>query len=98
MAFAAIYLIWGSTFLGIRVAIQSIPPLLMAGIRWSLAGSLFYGFLRWRGAPRPSARDWRIAALVGGGIILSAEMEASLTPSSSFRQARSRWSWHLFRR
>lgn len=69
VAFAAVYLIWGSTFLCIRVAIQSIPPLLMAGVRWSLAGSLFYGFLRWRGASRPSARDWRIAALLGGGII-----------------------------
>lgn len=69
LAFGAIYLIWGSTFLGIRVAIESIPPLLMAGVRWTLAGAILYGILRWRGAPRPSARDWGIAAVIGGGII-----------------------------
>src|SRR2546423_12297419 len=69
IAFAAVYLIWGSTFLGIRIAIQTIPPGIMAGMRWSIAGALFYGALRWRGAPPPSARDWRTAALIGGGII-----------------------------
>jgi drug/metabolite transporter (DMT)-like permease len=71
LAFAAVYLIWGSTFLGIRVAIETIPPMVMAGLRWSVAGWLFYFFLRWRGAPRPSARDWRSAGLIGGGIILA---------------------------
>jgi drug/metabolite transporter (DMT)-like permease len=68
-AFAAVYLIWGSTFLGIRVAIQSIPPMLMAGTRWMIAGSCLFGFLRWRGAPRPRGRDWLVAGLIGGGII-----------------------------
>ena len=71
LAFAAVYLIWGSTFLGIRVAIETIPPMIMAGLRWSVAGWLFYLFLRWRGAPRPRARDWRIAGIVGGGIIFA---------------------------
>jgi drug/metabolite transporter (DMT)-like permease len=71
LAFAAVYLIWGSTFLGIRVAIETIPPMIMAGLRWTVAGSLFYLFLRWRGAPAPSARDWRNAALIGGGIIFA---------------------------
>lgn len=70
IAFAAVYLIWGSTFLGIRVAIETIPPLLMAGVRWIVAGSLFYAVLRWRGAPRPALREWGIAAIIGGGIIL----------------------------
>ena len=69
LAFAAVYLVWGSTFFGIRVAIESIPPLTMAGVRWLIAGSLFYWILRWRGAPRPGLRDWRIAGLIGGGII-----------------------------
>ena len=69
LAFAAVYLVWGSTFLGIRMAIVSIPPGIMAGMRWSVAGGLFYFALRLRGAPRPSARDWRTAVLVGGGII-----------------------------
>jgi drug/metabolite transporter (DMT)-like permease len=71
LAFAAVYLIWGSTFLGIRVAIETIPPMIMAGLRWTVAGSLFYLFLRWHGAPRPSARDWRSAGLIGGGIIFA---------------------------
>jgi drug/metabolite transporter (DMT)-like permease len=71
LAFAAVYLIWGSTFLGIRVAIETIPPMMMAGVRWSVAGWLFYLFLCWRGAPRPSARDWRTAGIVGGGIIFA---------------------------
>src|SRR2546423_13363896 len=71
LACAEVYLIWGSTFLGIRIAIETIPPMIMAGLRWSIAGSLFYSFLRWRGAPRPSARDWRLAAIIGGGIIFA---------------------------
>jgi drug/metabolite transporter (DMT)-like permease len=69
LAFAAVYLIWGSTFLGIRIAIQTIPPGIMAGMRWGIAGALLYAVLRWRGASPPSARDWRTAALIGGGII-----------------------------
>ncbi|HKP93860.1 MAG TPA: EamA family transporter [Chthoniobacterales bacterium] len=71
LAFASIYLIWGSTFLGIRVALETIPPMVMAGLRWTVAGWLFYLFLRWRGAPRPSARDWRSAGLIGGGIVFA---------------------------
>ena len=69
IAFTAVYLIWGSTFLGIRIAIHSIPPGIMAGTRWFLAGALMYIALRWRGAPRPCARDWGTAAIIGGGII-----------------------------
>ena len=41
----------------------------MAGARWCIAGALLYAVLRWRGAPKPNARDWRIAAIIGGGII-----------------------------
>ena len=71
LAFSAVYLIWGSTFLGIRIAIETIPPMIMAGLRWSAAGWLLYLYLRWRGAPRPSGRDWRNAGLIGGGIIFA---------------------------
>src|SRR2546423_13098490 len=69
LAFAAVYLIWGSTFLGIRIAIETIPPMIMAGLRWSIAGSLFYSFLRWRGAPPPRGGDLRLGAIICGGII-----------------------------
>ncbi len=52
LAFAGIYLIWGSTYLGILLAIQSIPPLLMAGTRFLLAGIILYAGARMSGAPQ----------------------------------------------
>ena len=58
-AFAALYLIWGSTYLGIRFAIGSIPPLLMAGTRFFLAGLIMFAIARWQGAPRSSFAEWR---------------------------------------
>lgn len=64
-AFAAVYLIWGSTFLGIAVAIQSIPPLLMSGVRWLVAGALLLAVLRMRGVPWPEPVHWRNAVLIG---------------------------------
>lgn len=68
-AFAAVYVIWGSTYLGIRYAIESIPPFLMAGSRFVAAGALIYGFARLRGAARPTDRQWR-DAFVAGGLML----------------------------
>lgn len=64
-AFAAIYLIWGSTYLAIRVAIETLPPLLMLGARFAVAGLLMLAWARLRGAPAPTARHWRSAALMG---------------------------------
>lgn len=66
LAFAAVYVIWGSTYLGIRIAIETLPPFAMAGARFVLAGALLYTFLRLRGAPRPPLRTWRGALLIGG--------------------------------
>ena len=65
-AFAAIYLIWGSTYLAIRFAIETMPPLLMAGVRFLFAGGLLYAWTRLSGTPRPTRMNWRAAALVGG--------------------------------
>ncbi|RMH18701.1 MAG: hypothetical protein D6696_12505 [Acidobacteria bacterium] len=70
LAFAAVYLIWGSTYLAIRFAIETLPPLAMAGVRFLLAGLLLYGVARLRGAPPPSAVHWRSAAIVGGLLLL----------------------------
>lgn len=70
-AFAAVYLIWGSTYLGIRLAIDSIPPLLMAGARFVIAGGLLYGIMRLRGAARPGLAQWRSATLTGGLLLLA---------------------------
>ncbi len=69
-AFAAIYLIWGSTYLGIRIAIETFPPFLMAGIRFSVAGIILYVWSRWRGAPLPSRSHWFAATVVGGLLLL----------------------------
>jgi drug/metabolite transporter (DMT)-like permease len=69
-AFGAVYVIWGSTYLGIHVAIQSMPPFLMAGARFLTAGIVLYSVMRWRGAPRPEPIHWRSAAIVGALLLL----------------------------
>lgn len=65
LAFAAIYLIWGSTYLAIRWAIETMPPFAMAAVRFLIAGMLLYAWSRSRGAPTPSPRQWRDAAISG---------------------------------
>ncbi|HWR78851.1 MAG TPA: drug/metabolite exporter YedA [Pseudomonas sp.] len=64
-AFLAVYLIWGSTYLAIRIGVESWPPLLMAGIRFLLAGALMYGWLRCRGVAAPTLAQWKLAGLLG---------------------------------
>jgi len=64
-SFAAIYVIWGSTYLGIRVVVTSVPPLLGSGTRFLLAGSLLLGWTRWKRIPAPTARQWAYAFLLG---------------------------------
>ena len=59
MAFFAIYFLWGATFLAIRVAVLEIPPFFTAGLRFFTAGVILYLFMRGRGQPAPSARQWR---------------------------------------
>ncbi len=70
LAFAAIYVVWGSTYLAIRYAIETTPPFLMAGTRFLVAGGLLYAWARWRGAPAPSGREWRGTAIIGGLMLL----------------------------
>jgi drug/metabolite transporter (DMT)-like permease len=70
LAFAAIYVLWGSTYLGIRYAVETLPPFVMAGTRHLTAGLLLYGWIRLRGEPRPRARDWRAAAVIGALLLL----------------------------
>ena len=65
-AFAAIYLIWGSTYLGIRFAVETIPPFILGGARFLLAGAILYAWLRFKGVPNPALVHWRNAAIVGG--------------------------------
>jgi len=73
LAFAAIYVLWGSTYLAIRFAVQTMPPFLMAGTRHLTAGLILYLWnrrARARDASKPRARDWGVAAVIGGLMLL----------------------------
>lgn len=70
VAFAAVYLIWGSTYLAIRIAIESLPPFLMAGSRFILSGAIMGLWAMARGAPLPTTAQWRAALLVGGLLLV----------------------------
>jgi drug/metabolite transporter (DMT)-like permease len=65
LAFASIYILWGSTYLAMRVAVATLPPFLMAGVRFLLAGGGLYALGVRQGSPRPTGRQWRNALLSG---------------------------------
>ena len=69
-AFASIYLVWGSTYLAIRYAVETIPPFLMGGLRFLISGALLYAWSRYRGAERPTRIHWRNALIAGGFLLL----------------------------
>jgi drug/metabolite transporter (DMT)-like permease len=79
LAFAAVYVLWGSTYLFIKYAIETIPPFLLGASRFVVSGGLLYALARWRGAPNPSAPELRLAAVTGvlmlglgnGGVMLA---------------------------
>ena len=84
LALASVYLVWGSTYLGIRIGLEGYPPFLMGGLRFLAAGLLLYGFLRWRGGAAPSRAQWQNAAvlgvlmmLLGNGLVNLAETSVS---------------------
>jgi drug/metabolite transporter (DMT)-like permease len=64
-AFAAVYIVWGSTYLAIRYAVQTMPPFLMAGARFVVSGAILYAWSRKQGAPAPTSRQWRDASITG---------------------------------
>jgi len=64
-AFAAVYVIWGSTYLAIRYAVETIPPFLMGGTRFLIGGVILYAWSRKRGAAAPTGPQWRAAAITG---------------------------------
>ena len=70
LAFGAVYVIWGSTYLAIRWSVETMPPLLMAAARFLTAGALLYGWYRARGLERPSLKQWQ-AATISGGLLLA---------------------------
>lgn len=70
LGFAAIYVIWGSTYLGIRVAVETMPPFLMAAARFVIAGLALFAWVWWKNGARPTARQWRDNAIAGGLMLL----------------------------
>lgn len=64
LAFAIIYFVWGSTYLAIRVGVREVPPFLLAGMRFLVAGVVLYGWMRGGGTPSPTAREWGAASLL----------------------------------
>src|SRR5260370_14550787 len=65
VAFAAVYLVWGSTYLAIRIGIESFPPMILAGSRQLTAGLILCPVLRWKTGIRPTAANWRSAVVTG---------------------------------
>ncbi len=71
LAFFAIYVLWGTTFLAIRIAVAEIPPLFAAGVRFSVAGMALYGFMRLRGTAAPSRLEWRNLGMIGAAMFVA---------------------------
>lgn len=69
-AFAAVYVIWGSTYLAIAYAVETLPPLLMAAARWIPAGLILFAWRRARGDPLPTAQQWRTGFIVGALLVV----------------------------
>jgi drug/metabolite transporter (DMT)-like permease len=69
VALVSLYLVWGSTYLAIRIGVASYPPFLMAAIRFLCAGAALYAFLRWRGMAAPTRTQWINSALAGAMLL-----------------------------
>lgn len=84
LALLSVYVIWGSTYYAIRVALDGFPPFLLGAVRFTVAGVLLYAWLRWRGMASPSRLQWRNAAItgtlllgVGNGLVCYAEQHVA---------------------
>ena len=104
LALAAVYVIWGSTYLAIRYALEGgFPPFLLGGVRFLIAGGLLYAVLRWRGVPVPTRAQWGNAAamgvlllLLGNGMVNLAEQTVS-SGMAAVAGGVGDCGWHLFR-
>lgn len=65
LSLLAVYFIWGSTYLALRIALESFPPFMLVGTRFVIAGGLMLAWLRWRGEPMPTRKEWIHAGIVG---------------------------------
>ncbi len=95
VALGAIYLIWGSSFLGIRIAIEDFPPFLMSGLRYLFAGVVLYVYMWLRGAESPRPREWLASAgvaiflilVANGGVVLAEQWVTSGLAAMGFATA-----------
>ena len=69
LSLLATYIIWGSTYLAVRIGLESFPPFLMIGLRFVVAGGVLYGVLRWQGKPAPTRGQWGRAGIIGACLI-----------------------------
>ncbi len=105
-AFVAIYFVWGSTYLAIRLVSETLPAFIMIGMRFFLAGLLLYGWIRLRGLPSPEPRQWRAASISGvillcfgtGGVVwgvqyLDSGLVALLVGTEPLWLALLMWAW-----
>ena len=69
-ALAAVYSVWGSTYLAIHFAVETLPPFLMAGVRFVIAGGILFAWMRMRGTPAPTRTQWRATAIVGALLLM----------------------------
>jgi drug/metabolite transporter (DMT)-like permease len=84
-ALIAVYLIWGSTYLAIRYAVETMPPFLMAAVRFIVSGGFLYGLRRFNGDPAPESVEWRSAIIIGvfllvggnGGVVWAVQFVTS---------------------
>jgi drug/metabolite transporter (DMT)-like permease len=85
LSLLALYIIWGSTYLGMRIALEGFPPFLLAGLRFLIAGGILFSILWMRGIPAPTWKQWGGAAVLGvlllaggnGGVVFSEQWVAS---------------------
>jgi drug/metabolite transporter (DMT)-like permease len=70
LGFAVIYIVWGSTYFAIRIAVETIPPFVLGSVRFLVAGAGLYLWSRWRGAPKPTALHWRNATIIGALLLM----------------------------
>src|SRR5579864_180516 len=87
IAFAMVYLFWGSTYIAVRYGVETVPPLMLVGFRQLIAGIVLYPVARFHSNEKPTVRQWLSAALIGGLLIIGgngsiAWAEAQNTPTN----------------
>src|SRR5258706_279575 len=95
-ALVVVYLVWGSTYLAIRVAIRTTPPLMMSGVRFLVAGGALYAFAVRRGdrSDRPTFVQWRAATIIGGKLLFCGEAPVLVAPREANVQLPALLVWH----